>query len=279
VDAANGGHIEVVDLSEPATPYSRSILQVSWQPYDIVAQNNLIFVASPDSGIRILNSTNPDSLFAISSALSLALAISMNEDTLFAVADSGLAILNVSTPSDPKFIGAATMPGGRVVADIAVANDLAYMCWNRVYVADARDRSSPVHTGTIGESWSIAGLFASGDTIFATGRGLWVLGRPIVTTVSDPTRNNFTGNLTFQESFPNPFNSSTQIRYSVAQKAEVELTVYDILGRRVETLAKGFHEPGEYIRVFRGDGISSGVYVVVVSSNHEFVTSKILLLK
>ncbi|GEM_PF-5542255 len=171
------------------------------------------------------------------------------------------------------------MPGGRVVADIAVTNEYVFMCWNRVYIADARDRSNPVHVKTLGESWSIAGLYAAGDTIFASGRGLWVLGKPIVTAVRDLQNGNLASNLTLRGSYPNPFNASTRIRYSVAQKAEVELTVYDILGRKIQTLAMGPHERGEYERVLLGDGISSGVYIVVASANREFVTSKVLLLK
>ncbi len=75
VGGVGGGHIEVVDLREPVMPYTRSVLQVDWWPYDVVAENDLVFVASPDSGIRILDASNPDSLLEMSSASSLAMAV------------------------------------------------------------------------------------------------------------------------------------------------------------------------------------------------------------
>ncbi|HEX7574492.1 MAG TPA: T9SS type A sorting domain-containing protein [Bacteroidota bacterium] len=62
------------------------------------------------------------------------------------------------------------------------------------------------------------------------------------------------------QNFPNPFNPSTLIRYQLAGAGPVRLTVYDILGREVATLADGMQQPGTHEARFDGGGLSSGVY-------------------
>lgn len=60
--------------------------------------------------------------------------------------------------------------------------------------------------------------------------------------------------------FPNPFNPSTTIEYLVQSRAEVQLSVYDLRGRPIRTLAAGTREPGTYREVFDATGLAAGVY-------------------
>ncbi len=60
--------------------------------------------------------------------------------------------------------------------------------------------------------------------------------------------------------FPNPFNPATEIRYTLGTRANVELVVVDLLGRRVETLAEGVVEPGEHSARWNASSRPSGVY-------------------
>jgi aminopeptidase N len=69
------------------------------------------------------------------------------------------------------------------------------------------------------------------------------------------------------QNYPNPFNAVSTIGYVVpglvsgsAPGASVNLTVYDVLGRRVTTLVDGTQSPGEYFVRFDGTARSSGVY-------------------
>jgi gluconolactonase len=60
--------------------------------------------------------------------------------------------------------------------------------------------------------------------------------------------------------YPNPFNPRTVIRGQWTGNSEVRLTVYDILGREVATLANGKYLAGTYSFVFDGTNLASGVY-------------------
>jgi 1,4-alpha-glucan branching enzyme len=85
--------------------------------------------------------------------------------------------------------------------------------------------------------------------------------------------------------YPNPFNPSTTIRYSVPGAngigggTEVRVAVYDVLGREVAVLAQGHHEPGVYSVTFNGSGQPSGMYVCSFSVGGTRQTRKMLLLK
>ncbi len=88
------------------------------------------------------------------------------------------------------------------------------------------------------------------------------------------------------QNFPNPFNPNTQINYQIPEQTEVELTVYDILGRKVQTVVNETQQPGHY-RIF-WDGkdeldrdVSSGVYFyqLTVDLGKWTETKKMLLLR
>ncbi len=65
---------------------------------------------------------------------------------------------------------------------------------------------------------------------------------------------------TLYQNFPNPFNASTVIRFTVGEPTRGSLAVYDILGRKVETLVDGSLEPRIYYVPFDASHLSSGIY-------------------
>lgn len=86
-----------------------------------------------------------------------------------------------------------------------------------------------------------------------------------------------------QPAYPNPFNASVTLEYSLSQTGEVELNVYDISGRLVTTLASGSQTPG--MHTVRWDGfangsqVSTGLYFARLISGGNVATQKLLLMK
>jgi hypothetical protein len=62
------------------------------------------------------------------------------------------------------------------------------------------------------------------------------------------------------QNFPNPFNPATTIRYTLPRQSSVLLEVFDILGRKVSTLANGVEEPGYHSVIWNSGRVASGVY-------------------
>jgi hypothetical protein len=81
------------------------------------------------------------------------------------------------------------------------------------------------------------------------------------------------------QNYPNPFNPSTKIKYAVPKAGDVQLTVYDILGREVATLVNEFKNPGVYTVDFNASALSSGVYFYKIKSGSFSDTKKMLLVK
>ena len=81
------------------------------------------------------------------------------------------------------------------------------------------------------------------------------------------------------QNFPNPFNPSTEIRYSVAKSEFTTLKVYDLLGREVATLVSESKEPGTYSARFDAAGLGSGVYYYRLTSGGNTETHTMLLVR
>jgi hypothetical protein len=80
--------------------------------------------------------------------------------------------------------------------------------------------------------------------------------------------------------YPNPFNPSTVISFSLLKKQKVNLSVYDLLGRKISELVNSELDPGKHTVNFDGSHIASGIYYYVLSSNGVRIsTEKMLLVK
>jgi len=65
---------------------------------------------------------------------------------------------------------------------------------------------------------------------------------------------------TLSQNFPNPFNPSTKIKYSVPQSSQVVIKVFDVLGNEIETLVNEYKPAGRYEVEFSAAALPSGVY-------------------
>jgi hypothetical protein len=90
--------------------------------------------------------------------------------------------------------------------------------------------------------------------------------------------------ITLHANYPNPFNGSTLIGYSLDRPAEVRLDIFDALGRHVKTLADRVDAPGVHELLWdgrdeRGRSVGSGVYLCRLVSGSHATARKMLYLK
>jgi len=84
--------------------------------------------------------------------------------------------------------------------------------------------------------------------------------------------------------YPNPFNPSTSIAYSIDFNSDVNVTVYSLLGEEIATLFAGDITPGTHEVRWNGVdnagvAVASGVYIYRVEANNQALTGKMMLLK
>lgn len=84
---------------------------------------------------------------------------------------------------------------------------------------------------------------------------------------------------TLEQNFPNPFNPSTIIRYSIPNSGKVLLKVYNVLGKEVTTLVNEFKYAGNFEIEFNASELTSGVYFYKIISGSNSETRKMMLIK
>lgn len=87
------------------------------------------------------------------------------------------------------------------------------------------------------------------------------------------------GNFHLFQNYPNPFNPKTNINFQISKFSEVNLTVFDIRGREIETLVNTRLVPGTYGVEWDGSNYSSGVYFYKLTAVEFTATKKMVLIK
>ena len=84
---------------------------------------------------------------------------------------------------------------------------------------------------------------------------------------------------TLRQNYPNPFNPSTTITFTTAERGMVTLEVYDMLGRKVATLADENLGAGTHSRIFEAVNLSSGIYLYRLQTSNASQTKSMTLVK
>jgi hypothetical protein len=179
----------------------------------------------------------------------------------------------------------ATPDGGCVVAGSTWQD-------GNIYIARFSATGNILWEWTLGDSMSVTaaeidltsdmGYLIVGTKDGVSGRGGLVY---VVKTTPDPTLD--AGQLTpipvsrfeLQPAFPNPFNPSTTISFSLPRTGDVKISVYDIGGRLVHTLREGRLEAGEHSVEFDGRALPSGIYFARMVAGEFVKVQKMILLK
>jgi flagellar hook assembly protein FlgD len=83
---------------------------------------------------------------------------------------------------------------------------------------------------------------------------------------------------------PNPFGSETRLAFSLAEETVMDLSVYDVAGRRVATLLTGTMSAGDHHLVWNGKDsdsrrVAPGVYVFRLDTPEASVSRKMVMLE
>ncbi len=84
---------------------------------------------------------------------------------------------------------------------------------------------------------------------------------------------------TLEQNYPNPFNPVTEISFALPEAGKVRLEVFNVVGRKVATLADGWYSAGHYSVVWDASMHASGVYLYRLEVDRYSQTRKMILLK
>jgi hypothetical protein len=95
----------------------------------------------------------------------------------------------------------------------------------------------------------------------------------------EPSDNNIPQIYAFSQNYPNPFNSRTVIEYSLPDTGPVTIGIYDLLGRRIETLLNTVQNAGQHSVTWDADEYPSGTYFYIIEAGESLETRKMTLVK
>jgi len=78
-------------------------------------------------------------------------------------------------------------------------------------------------------------------------------------------------------SFPNPIRTVATVRYEMAEAAEVQIELFNVLGQRLRTLAEGIRVPGSYAISVDASELASGVYFLRMRSGEQALTQQVVV--
>jgi len=82
-----------------------------------------------------------------------------------------------------------------------------------------------------------------------------------------------------EQNYPNPFNPTTNIKFALPKTADVTLTIYNMLGQKVNTLINEKMTSGFHVVPFDASNLSSGMYIYRIQAGSFTSTKKMLLIK
>lgn len=124
--------------------------------------------------------------------------------------------------------------------------------------------------------WFAGGGIRSSGSLALTNFGKWVTGTGVDIPESEPGTPKATR---LGEAYPNPFNPSTVIRFTLDTGRQTRLAVYDLLGREVAVLVDGVMPAGHHQTRFDATGLGSGVYLVRMTAGTQSFTRKVVLVR
>lgn len=274
-------YIHIIDVADPENPILASTYDNVYNCWRIHVEDNYAYVNDglyPDNSFKIIDVSNPYNPVLASEVDSCAFDIFVQDDYAYvANNDPGLLIYDVSDKTNPILAGWLNFYSD--AREISVSGNYALVAAGGVRVIDISDPGHPFMvdnyvTGGINEA-----IFLDGDYVYvADCYSLEILYFDGLTGVlSEIARTPIEFSL--PQNYPNPFNAATTISYSLPRSADIRIEIYDILGRKVETLFSGPQKAGEHRINWRPEGISSGVYYYRVESKDYRQTRNCLLLK
>lgn len=169
--------------------------------------------------------------------------------------------------------------------DIAVGDDVT---WNNISGQHNVDGSAGTYpnnpeffkNGSVSSSnWTYNYIFTvAGDYTYQCNEHTAMVGTITVSSLSikEPTIPN---TFSIYSIYPNPFNPVTNISYGLPEYSNVQITIFDLSGKAVQSLINEFQSSGYHSLDWNANQHPSGVYFVKIIANEYINTKKLILLK
>jgi len=143
---------------------------------------------------------------------------------------------------------------------------------NQLYTSEMTNNSSTLWLTTLDSNGNAISVVPKGAGLFPNWR------QEIPTDVTDEGVD-MPEAISLMQNYPNPFNANTVIEYSLSETAPVTVEIFDLLGKKVETLENGIQGPGSHSLTWDASNVATGTYFYRITVNDVTQTRKMTLIK
>jgi hypothetical protein len=240
---ANAYDLEIYDISDPTNPIMVSSIDSDWHDWRLAITDNYALLA--DYPIFYSNE---------------------------------ILIMEISDPYNPQEI--TTFEGYNYINDITTSGDFAF-------VTDEWDGLSILNLSDIPNSYECGSYETQGNALSVSAKVPYVFVADMYSieifdcsqALNIPLPPKIPDDFYLYPAYPNPFNPSTTLPFSMHVGANVSLKIYDVTGRHVATLVDRWRDAGTYHPLFDASDLTSGVYFYRLETATFSKTQKMVLLK
>ena len=279
--AAGVWGLVIMDVSDPGDPFVISTYDDLTDSYEISVVDGYAYInddRDEDGDLKIINIENPEDPYLTAVIDFPATDIFIDGNYAY-IGSTGPALLifDIMDRSDPIFIG--SYDGIASAEAVYVSGIFAYLISeNSIELVDVSNPWNPEGIDNYSRLTAPSQISVSEGYIFVADRYSLEILRLAQTDI-DEDGLGMPQAFSLSPNYPNPFNASTTIKYALPEEAEVTINVYDILGRRIETLVSGKQPAGSHSVVWDAKDVSSGVYFYRIEAGEYSQTEKCVLLK
>jgi hypothetical protein len=145
------GGIEVLDISDPATPIVAQTIETSDSAQGLAVSGSYLYEADRLGGLNIIDISDPlsPSIVASVAVPDWAMDVEISGAHAYVASDSGLQVIDISNPLSPGIVGSTDAVGG--INSVAVSGSIACVIsdWFTVRIVDVTDPTDPKLLGTV----------------------------------------------------------------------------------------------------------------------------------
>lgn len=197
--------------------------------------------------------------------------------------DFGLFIVDIEDSYNPEYCGNYTYLSCSWES-IEIEENYAYLgSRGGMHILDLKYPRGPSIAGSYHAGVTFEVKYNEGTIFVPSGILFGIISNNLITEITDTEKSMIISSNFLYQNYPNPFNDETVFKYNLEKTAEVNLSVYNSLGQKVETLINTKISAGTHSINWQTNDIASGVYFyrLTVSNQSETVTEtrKCLLIK
>lgn len=285
---ADSAQLTIFDISDPLYPTRTGNVVIPANPYamGITVKGSYAYMADWRNGLQIFDISDPTNPIWLSECelpdISWSVAVA-GDYAYVASYRADLQVVDVSDPENPFEIYILEVPG--YVYDVVISGNYAFLSAGDegLRVIDIEDPYHPVEVGFYDTPGSVTGVSLSGTLAYVSDEtSLIVLDCSAFLTEDGSRIDPLPKVITVGHAYPNPFNPTVTVPFTLPQPGEVTFKVFNELGQQVFSRSQMFSPGANYLLFSASDtreDLASGMYFLRVVYNGQQNTQKLLLLR